>query len=314
MLVKDKINTRKALKVTGIKFLIFLALSFSIAIFGEFLQTPGSILPAQMLLILGSGVGIFLAFRINSGYDRWWEARKIWGELLISSRSFGMAVTTFITSQKPFNPTLEERQFQRELLYAHMGLAHSLRLHLRRSSDTVWQAELWEKTINQTPFFSSEEIEKLKGKFNVPCQIIQLQSQKIAAFYKNSSDEDIRHLHLMRIINELNVMHGKSERIKNTVFPWGYAFYTQKLVWLMAILFPLGFVHSLEIPNIILCSLISTTFVTIEQVGRNLDDPFEDNFNDTPMSALCRMIEIDLLDILDEERPEPLQPEKGVLK
>jgi len=314
MLVKDKINTLKAMQVTGGKFLLFLLLSSFIALGGEFFQAPESILPAQMLIILASGVGIFLAFRINSGYDRWWEARKVWGELHAVSRSFCMSITTFITITKPFDPTEKELQFQKELIYSHIGFVHSLRLHLRKNNEADWQKELWNKTTNRPPFFTREEINKLKSKINIPCQIIQLQNQKIAKFYKNSIDEDVRHLNLIRIINQLNDIQGKSERIKNTVFPWGYSFYTQKLVWLMAILFPLGFIHSFEIPNIILCSLISTTFVTIEQVGRNLDNPFEGSFNDTPMTALCRLIEIDLLDMLDESRPEPLLPERGVLK
>lgn len=314
MLVKDRINTLKALKVTGGKFFIFLVLSFFIAITCEFLQTPESVLPAQMLIILASGVGIFLAFRINSGYDRWWEARKIWGDLLSVSRSFGMTVTTFVTAKKLFEPTKEELQIQKELIYAHIGFVHSLRLHLRKKNDAAWQKELWNKTINQKLIFTPEEADRLKGKFNIPCQIIQLQNLKLANFYKSTHEEDVRHLQLMRLIYELNEIQGKCARIKDTVFPWGYSFYTSRLVWLMAILLPFGFIHSLEIANIILCSLISTTFVTIEQVGRNLDNPFENSFNDTPMTALCRLIEIDLLDFLNENRPEPLQAENGVLK
>lgn len=314
MLVKDRINTLQALKVTGGKFLLFLALSSIIAIFCDFLEAPKSILPAQMLLILASGVGIFLAFRINSGYDRWWEARKIWGELLAVSRSFGITVTTFVTAKKPFAPTQGELKIQQELLYAHIGFVNSLRLHLRKNNAAVWQSDLWKKTINQRPIFPQEEMENLKGRLNIPCQITQLQNHKLAQFYKNTHEEDVRHLQLMRLLYQLNDIQSRCERIKDTVFPWGYSFYTSRLVWLMAILLPFGFIHSLNIPNIILCSLISTTFVTIEQVGRNLDNPFEDSFNDTPMTAICRLIEIDLLDLLGESRPEPLQAEKGVLK
>lgn len=314
MLINNKYNKFKALKVTGSKFFIFIAFNIVLALLSEYIQTKNFIFSTELLAILGSGVGVFLAFRINSGYDRWWEARKIWGEMVNVSRTFGLAITGMISKQKFSEMTEVDKNFQREIIYGHIGFINALRMHLRKNDEHVWNNELWERELNNGKIFSPKDQENLKNKFNKPAQILQLQSQKISHFFDSDSAKDYRYVELIRLLKLFYDIQGKCERIKNTVFPWGYAFYTHAFVWLMAFLIPLGFIDSWDLQDIYLCAAISTTFITIEQVGSNLDKPFEDSFNDTPMSALCRSIEIDLLEQLGEPRTEPLSPYKGVLK
>ena len=313
MLVNSRFNIWKAIQTTGAKFLFFVAWSSGISGLSKWYGIPETFLPTPMLMVLGSGVGVFLAFRINSGYDRWWEARKIWGELQGVSRSFALSVTAFLVNENPSVGEQSDKASQKELIYLHLGFVNSLRLYLRNSDSRTWENELWSRNINGTPLVPESEAEKIKNTRNIPCQIVQLQGQKITRFFQSDLD-DLRYFQLFRLVYQFNDILGSCERIKNTTFPWGYAFYTRHLVWLMAALLPFGFVQELDIAGIILCALISTTFVTIEQVGRNLDNPFENAFNDTPMSSLSRLIEIDLLEQLGEESPAPLQAQNGVLK
>ena len=314
MLVINKQNTKFALLVTGKKFIGFLFFSLLIGYLSQFSLIHDNVLFSPSLLgVLGSGVGIFLGFRINSGYTRWWEARMIWGEMVNDSRSFGMSITALLTKGSFSTISQVEKQLQKKIIYRHIGFINAVRLHLRKNEEKEWLAELWERKVNDTNLIADDERADLQNKFNIPAQIIQNQSKEISAFFDGDLEKEFRYLDLMNLLKNFYNIQGKAERIKNTVFPWGYAFYTHRLVWLMAFLVPFGFVDNLAYQSIILSAVISTTFVTIEQVGRNLDNPFDQSFNDTPMSALCRSIEIDLLEQLGEKRTDSLQEKDGVL-
>ncbi|MCC5792627.1 MAG: hypothetical protein JJT82_08495 [Legionellaceae bacterium] len=313
MLINCRHNELQALRVTGRVFLLFLIYTLSLGVIEHYyfeLFHPNT----ATMMVFGSGVGIFLAFRINCGYNRWWEARIIWGNLINEARNFGCQVSAALTNHPFTQMSAEEKQFQKEIIYNFIGYVNALRLHLRRQSPLDWDHELWTRTINGMTFFSEEECQRMQQKTNKPLHILSLINHKVSAFFTKEPDRELRYLHFMQLLSTFHTIQGMSERIKNTVFPWGYAYYTYRLVWLFAFLLPLGLVRGLEWANIMICAIISTVFVTIEQVGRNLDNPFEHSFNDTPISALCRTIEIDLLQQLNEPNvPEPLQPQKGIL-
>jgi len=98
------------------------------------------------------------------------------------------------------------------------------------------------------------------------------------------------------------------------VLAWGYAFYTRALVRILAAIIIFSQLNSLSVAHIILVSFVATVFVTVEQVGRNLDNPFEYSFNDTPLSTICRLIEIDLLEQIGQPCDlKPLTPINGRL-
>lgn len=310
MLVQSRVNVFYAIKVTGTKFFFFFIFAMIIGVSSVNFGFHQYLLPKILVTIFAAPVGIFLAFRINSGYGRWWWARKIWGELVVNSRSFGLYVTSLMTESG--NATEEEKELHRQLIFGHMGFINALRLNLRKQSEQDWDNELWNRKINGQYLFSEDEIAKLKKKVNKSTNIMIIQAKKIASYFKN--ENPYKQVKLNEIIRENYFCQGKSELIKATVFPWGYGFYTRVLAWALAILFALSQVNSADIHHIIVVAIIGTAFITIEQVGRNLDNPFEDSFNDTPMSALCRLIEIDLLQQLDQVCDlKPILPTNGQL-
>mgnify|MGYP005875306507 CR=1 FL=1 len=169
-------------------------------------------------------------------------------------------------------------------------------------------------TIDDSHLFTQAEIEHLKNTTNKPVQILQLIAQKMDVAFTTEDRLELKLLFFMNQLTKFHDIQGKCERIKNTVFPWGYAFYTHRLVWVFGLLIPIGLIQELNWSNILVCAILSTVFITVEQVGRNLDNPFEYSFNDTPMSALCRTIEIDLLEQLKESHTlKPVTPQNGVL-
>ena len=125
----------------------------------------------------------------------------------------------------------------------------------------------------------------------------------------------------MEDLRELTNLQGGSERIKNTPFPRQYAFSSVVFVWLFIALLPLGLLaefeklgHGQYWMTVPFSVLVSWVFITIELVGHISEDPFEHRMNDVPMTALCRTIEIDLRQMLDEtDLPPVIQPVNGVL-
>ena len=132
---------------------------------------------------------------------------------------------------------------------------------------------------------------------------------------------DFQHVNMMMSIEQLINLQGGCERIKNTPFPRQYAFFSYVFVWLFAALLPLGLIAEFEklgpyhlwmtVPFSV---LVSWVFNTIEIVGHTSENPFENEMNDVPMTAICRTIEIDLRELLGEtDLPPKLAPIDDIL-
>lgn len=302
MLIKSNYNILQAWLITSQKFALIFIYTFLVSYIDDALDLELYSLSNSSLAIIATGVTIFLGFRINSAYGRWWEARQIWGEMVNICRNFGSCTAVF--SDKNNKP------LQREVVYNLIGFINATRLHLRKQSEADWQNELWHYRINKTSLFSEQEVQHLTAKKNKPTQILHLMSDKLSQM----ADSEYTKVYLNQLLQPFYNCLGKCERIKNTTFPWGYSFYTLRFVWVLTLLIPFALLKEFNFFNVLECTLASTLFVTAEQVGRNLDSPFEHSFNDTPMSTLCKSIEIDLLEQLGEkEIPSPLTAKKGIL-
>ena len=111
--------------------------------------------PANLVAILVGAVSIFLAFRINTGYSRWWLARQVWGGLINESRALGMYIVSMMRGSDELSD--EERELHRRLIFRHIGLMNSLRLQLRRQGPEECETEFWRRKINGRPLFSDRE-------------------------------------------------------------------------------------------------------------------------------------------------------------
>lgn len=310
MLINDRRNVYKLLQVTGAKFLGLLALSAAVGLGAEFFELNNFLFPSGVVGIFIAAASIFLAFRINVGYSRWWQARQAWGGLVNESRSLGVYVVSMM--RRADQPAEATRERWRQIAFRHIGFVNALRLELRRQDPADWETEIWRRRINGRPLFSEGEVQRLKGARNVATQIITLQAEDIAAFFRHDSEQ--RLARLAQILRELHISQGQAEAIKNTVLAWGYVYYTKLLARALAVIVIFSQLNGHSIAGAVLVAVIATVFLTIEQVGRNLDNPFEGSFNDAPLSSLCRTIEIDLLQQIGEPcELEPLAPSDGRL-
>ncbi len=307
MITDGKTNFFSLLKgnfrsIAGVVVLIILA-EFATVYDHINLQRP--IFEVAALGLLATALSIFLVFRVNEAYARWWEARTLWGGLVNSSRSFARQATTLIGTK----PDQREaaRALQQEFVYRQIAYANALRMSLRREED--WQ--------NLASFLPAGELDLLEKMANKPAQLLQTQGQRLDDVREAGLLDGFGHRMLDATLSEICNHQGGCERIKNTVFPDRVAYFTRAVAWFLAVLIPICVVAASEeitVIELVVIPIMVLVFIFTVQLGAELKNPFENKPNDTPMTAICRTIEIDLRQQLGEKVvPSPLQPDNGIL-
>jgi putative membrane protein len=268
-------------------------------------------LPLAVSATLGSALAIFIAFRNNSSYARWWEARTLWGGIVNSTRVLARLVITFADSHSHQPGYFAERshQFKRKMVYQVVAWSHALRLHLRKE-------ESWDEL---KPFLSDEEFHELLQNHNKPNGLQMIMGRTI---YQAMADGTLGGFDSFQMEGQLLALanyQGGCERIKNTPLLRQYDFFTRVFLFAFVVLLPFTLVAEFErmqvIPLLMPVSLlIALVFAIMGKVGQVNEDPFENRITDVPMTALCNTIERDLRFMLDEKQlPASLTPINGYL-
>ena len=310
MIVKRNFNPIKV--VQYVKYELLFSIIHTLLVFSLHQQNITAItLPFSIVAILGSALAIFIAFRNNSSYGRWWEARTIWGGIINSSRVLARLVITFSDShshQENYNKERSER-FKKELVYKIIAWAHALRLHLRKQS-----------TWNEVkPFLSVQEFEQLEKYQNKPNQIHLLTGKKIYEAMANGTLSGFDSFQMEGQLLALANYQGGCERIKNTPLLRQYDFFTKVFLYTFMLLLPISLIGDFTKLNVDylmtpVSVIISFVFAIMGKVGEVNEDPFENRITDIPLTALCNTIERDLKEMLGEnDLPNQLQAENGFL-
>jgi len=290
-------------------------------------------IPFQPLSTIGIAVAFYVGFKNNASYDRFWEGRKIWGGVVNTSRSWGTAVMSYV---RPGDDSPEAHALRQELVYRHLAWINAVRLQLRKKSrffdkparGTRLRLERhaehmrndWDTEIS--PFLSAEEHAEMKQKLNSATHLVTRQGTRLAAAKEAEHVNLFHQIALMGLLTEMYTLQGKAERIKNTPFPRQYAEYSRIFTRVFVVLVPFGLLDVFAdhigaavstadefiyiVPFISAAALISWVFMTMEAIGDASEDPFERSMGDVPMNALCRTIERDLRQMLNE--PEDSLP------
>jgi ion channel-forming bestrophin family protein len=266
--------------------------------------------PFSVAAIMGSALAIFIAFRNNNAYARWWEARTLWGGIINSSRVFGRLCITFSESHKnqPNYDPLRAKQFQRQLLFAQIGWVHALRLQLRGQNDPE-QLQKW---------LPSEPYPTLTTSQNKPNAIQLAMGRDIYDAMGNGTLGGFDSFQLEGQLLALANYQGSCERIKNTPLLRQYHFFTRLFLFAFIAFLPFCLVADfqkmdIQMGLIPVSMVISFVFSVMAKVGEINEDPFENRITDVPLLALCTTIERDLLEMLGEPLPEKIQPADGHL-
>ena len=303
MIVDKRLSPRIIYSFSKLDFLVLLffgAVTYAASIFMP--QQPTSLFPS--ITVFGTVLSLFLAFKTNEGYNRWWEARTLWGGIVNSSRIWARQVMVLVNPEATGLDGEELKKTQKELIYRHLAYINAVRINLRRG-------ESW---ADLEPFLDPEEYAGLGDRVNKPTALVHTQGKELRKIFKGRTDEQFRYLQMDRTLDEFYNLQGACERIKGTVFPQIYASYTKYFTWLFAFGLIFSLFDEFDWHVFMVRILVAYVFVSLEKLSRYLRDPFENRMSDTPMTALCRTIEIDLRQMLGEkEIPQPVKPVDGVL-
>lgn len=268
-------------------------------------------LPFSIAATLGSALAIFIAFRNNSAYARWWEARTLWGGIVNNSRILLRQIIASTTNAVATGKATPEQatDFQREMAYRQIAFAHTLRLHLRRQPQGDDCRHL----------LSEKEWVAMQGKQNVPNLLLQTQGIRIKEAMRAELLGAFDNISLEPTLAGFNNFHGGCERIKNTPLLRQYDFFTRLFLLVFMLLLPFCLIGDFAKMNIAalmppVSILISFVFATLGKVGEVNEDPFENSITDVPMTALCNTIERDLREMLAEaDLPPKVEAYEGYL-
>lgn len=198
----------------------------------------------------------------------------------------------------------EVENVKRELVLLQVSYVHALRNQLRGTPP-------WEELAG---LISPEEIERLKGSPNIPLTIQQNIASMIALCHRRGWIDDIRWAALDKTLSTLMDCQGASERIKNTPMPPLYDLFIRRFINIYCLLLPLGMVASLGLLTPVGSTFVGFIFLALDQIGRDLEMPFENLPHDIALAAISRTIEINLKQMIGEEEiPAPLAPVDGIL-
>jgi ion channel-forming bestrophin family protein len=248
-------------------------------------------IPLGIPAFLGTSISVIISFKLSQSYDRWWEARKIWGSIVNDSRIFALQLQSYLVKGS-------DKEI-RKICFRQIGWCFSLGQSLRGQSGLE----------NMERYLTPEDIDVISRHQNKPLAILQLNSKHIAEL-KNSDKMDIRSfIHINNtLINFSNAM-GMAERIKNTVFPVTYRIFLRSFIYIFVITLSISLAETIEYFEILLLLLISCSFFLLEKSATLLQDPFSNKPTDTPVNSISTTIEINIRQLLNEtEIPEPTQP------
>ena len=315
------------------KSILAFTLYSSIVVFVVHYVTPRfNGLPFAIVSVTGIAVAFYVGFKNNSSYERLWEARKIWGAYVNISRTFAMYILDFI---KPNEAISEEEldKIKQRMIRRHIGYITAVRMQLRKQ--TVWKIEeVGNKIVSSNTNFTNDEIDKELSlhmpdeevdyvllKNNPAVHIIKKQSEDLDFLHSKKCVGVYHHVELSKMLAAFLDQQGACERIKGFPFPRQYAYYSKLFVYIFIGILPFSIYSELSILNentfwlaIPSSVILSWIFYTMEVVGDTSENPFENAINDVPMTAICKNIEIDLLELLKEKNiPDRIKAENNIL-
>lgn len=327
MLINKKI-TLESLWLFGRKNILqTLVLSVTTVVLYQFFDLKIIAIPFLPVASIGTAVAFYVGFKNNQAYDRLWEARRLWGGITNTSRILTASLISLV----------EDKTKRKEFLNRHIAYINILRLQLRKTipwatnredyhkqfvsaSDEIKEfdvaiAALFEKLDKKEIF------EKVKHKGNIANYTLRYQFDVVTKLKREKIIDDYEHSDLTKLLAELFNLQGGCERIKTTPLFRQYSLFSRIFVQLFIFLLPFALLTEMNkfgeygiwlvIPFTV---LISWVFMTMEQIGEASENPFDNGSTDTPISTICRNIEIDILEMLDETNlPPKIEPFNDVL-
>jgi putative membrane protein len=244
-------------------------------------------MPLTIPAFIGTSISILISFKLNQSYDRWWEARKIWGSIVNDSRSLILQFKQFLPADENIN----------KIAYRQIAWCYALGESLRGLDSK----ETLKKYLNEI------EIEEINKQSNKPLAIIQHHYNDLKQFKNGDKLNQFSEVQLDNTLVRLVDAMGKAERIKSTVFPVTYRLFLHLMIYLFIITLSISLKNIASVFEIPLLLVLSAAFFLLEKSATHMQDPFENRPTDTAVTAIARTIEINIKNIIEDKNiPEKL--------
>ncbi len=281
MLLNKRIPVSYILNKVKYDLVYVLIVSLSVLYLTDKFQEQLPEMPLTIPAFIGTAISILLSFKLSQSYDRWWEARKVWGSIVNDSRSLVMQLQMYTTNGS--------EEVVKKIAFRQIAWCYCLGQSLR-GLDPLEQME---------KYISANDLEELERHDNKPLALLYLHGQNIKQLKENNQLDIFSQVQIDNTLVRLCDAQGKAERIKGTVFPVTYRLFLHAIIYLFVITLAISLrVDGLfETPLLI---AISTAFFLLEKSATHMQDPFENRPTDTAMTAIARKVEINIKQLLHE--------------
>lgn len=256
-------------------------------------------LTAIPFTLIGLPLAIFLGFRNTTAYDRYWEARKLWGEIVHRTRTLARQCQGLIHLPEPIDPARRAEDVRVRMVHRAIAFVHALRLQLRdEQDDPVLQRWL-------TP----AEFEQARGTSNPADTLMLHMGRDLGECVRRGQIDPCLAAQVDGTLSSLTASAASCERIKNTPVPFSYTLLLHRTAYMYCFLLPFGLVDTTGFMTPFVVGIVAYTFFGLDALGDEIEEPFGLESNDLPLDTLCRAIEINLRESLGEtDLPPPLLP------
>jgi len=266
------------------------------------LERPHYTLTTIPFSLIGVALGIFLGFRTNVSYARFWEGRQLWGRMVNVTRTFTRQLELYLVP-----PSESERaavdQYREQTVVRAIAYVESFRAMLRdegvgRAGDRL----------------DPEELARIAARRNPPNAVLEILAERLRVAWRQGWIDKYHLPALDASLTEMTSIQGGCERIKATPVPFSYSLLIHRITAFYCFLLPLGIVEAVGVATPLVTFLLCYAFFGLDAIGDEVENPFDREPNDLPLDAITRNIEIDLLQMIDADNvPKQLVPVDNVL-
>lgn len=226
--------------------------------------------------LIGFVISLLLVFRTNTAYDRWWEGRRKWGEMVNDSRNLAIKLSAVLKDE-------EDRSYFKRMV---PNFVFAAKEHLRNG------------VLFEELELTAEELEVLMQKNHVPLAISELLYKKLVELKKSGKISEEEYITFDKNINSFMDAVGACERIKNTPIPFSYSLFIKKFIFIYVTTLPLAFVNQFGYFSALIATFVFYVLVSMEVLAEEIEDPFGSDDNDLPTDTICERIRANVHEVL----------------
>lgn len=231
--------------------------------------------------VFGIALSLFLGFRNNAAYDRWWEGRRLWGQLVADMRALARDCAMF----------LPDEAAQHEVLRLALAFLHLHRVNLRKIADNSTAKDWSGLDFSAAP--------------HPPCAALDAACARVAG----AAPDGFARKALAERFAAIALAQAGCERIATTPLPYVYSLLVFRTTYLYCLLIPFALLDDAGWMTPVFVAIVAYVFFGLAEVTEELAHPFGETVNGLPLDALCRTVEISLAPHLGIKAPAPLAPE-----